>query len=105
MGMFSRVTSIFKSNVNTILEKMEDPNKILDQNIRNMESEYVKAKESVSKAKAEEIRLTRRVNELTTEALKWTKNAKLALTKGNEDLARKVFLLESYFYSYSFIIF
>lgn len=57
-----------------------------------MESEYVKAKESVSKAKAEEISLSRKINELNTEALKWTKNAKLALTKGNEDLAKKALL-------------
>lgn len=92
MGMFSRVTSIFKSNVNTMLEKMEDPSKMLDQNIRDMESEYVKAKESVSRAKAEEINLSRKINVLNTEALKWTENAKLALTKGNEDLAKKALL-------------
>ncbi len=92
MGMFSRVTGIFKSNVNSMLEKMEDPNKILEQNIRDMEAEYVKAKESVSKAKAEEIRLSRKLNELNSEVLKWGENAKLALTKGNEDLARKALM-------------
>ncbi len=92
MGMFSRVTGIFKSNVNSMLEKMEDPNKILEQNIRDMEAEYVKEKESVSKTKAEEIRLSRRLNELNSEVLKWSENAKLALTKGNEDLARKALM-------------
>lgn len=89
MSMFSKITNIFKANVNSVLDKMEDPNKILDQNIRDMESEYIKAKESVARAKAEEISLTRKITSLNLEVSKWNENAKLALKKGSEELAKK----------------
>ncbi|BDU49678.1 PspA/IM30 family protein [Haliovirga abyssi] len=89
MGIFDRISNVFKSNVNSMLDKVEDPEKILDQNIIDMEKEYTKAKESIARAKAEEIGLNKRIAYLKQEMEKWTNNAKLALGKGNEELAKK----------------
>lgn len=89
LGILDRVASIFKSNLNSALDKMEDPEKILEQNILDMEKEYIKAKQSISNAKAEEIRLAKKLKFLQQEVEKWTENTKLALSKGSEDLAKK----------------
>lgn len=92
MGIFDRISNVFKSNVNAVIDKMEDPAKILDQNIVDMEKEYILAKQSIAKAKAEELSLNKKVKELTEEIERWTNNAKLALGKGNEELAKKALM-------------
>lgn len=89
MGILDRIGNIFKSNLNSVLDKVEDPEKILEQNILDMEKEYIKAKQSISNAKAEEIRLAKKLTFLKQEIEKWTSNTKLALSKGNEELAKK----------------
>ncbi len=89
MGVLDRISNIFKANTNALLDKIEDPEKILEQNILDMEKEYIKAKESIAGAKAQEISLNKQVAHLEQEIQKWTENAKIALTKGNEEMAKK----------------
>ncbi|TDT72302.1 phage shock protein A (PspA) family protein [Hypnocyclicus thermotrophus] len=89
MGIFDRLGKVFKSNVNSIIDKMEDPEKILEQNILDMEKEYTKAKQAIASTKAEEIRLTKQIKFLEQEINKWVNNAKAALNAGNEELAKK----------------
>ena len=89
MGIFNRMTKTFKANVNSVMDKIEDPAVVLEQEIIDMERAYSIAKKSVAGAKAEEIKLNKRVDELEEEIAKWVSNAKLALSKGDEDLARR----------------
>ena len=89
MGLFSKVANIFKSNANAIVDKMEDPAKILDQNLLDMNKEFIGAKKAISSAKGEELSLTSKVDSIKEEISKWTRNAKIALSKGNEELAKK----------------
>ena len=89
MGMWDRISNVFKSNINSVIDKMEDPEKLLEQNILDMEKEHANAKQSIGSAKAEAIRLAKEVKFKEQEVAKWTNNAKKALGAGNEDLARK----------------
>ena len=89
MGMFDRIKNVFKANINEAINKMEDPEKMLEQSIVDMEKEYVLAKKSVGSAKADEIKLTKKVNELKQEESKWQRNAEIALHQNNEEMARK----------------
>lgn len=89
MGIFNRLSKIVKSNINSVMDKVEDPAKILEQDILDMENQYSKAKKSVASAKGEEIKLNKKIDTLTVEVDKWLENAKLALSKKNEELAKK----------------
>lgn len=89
MGIFDRIGKVFKANVNSALDKVEDPEKILEQDIKDMEEQYSKAKKSVASAKAQEMSLGKKIDILEDEVEKWLSNAKLALNKGDEDLAKK----------------
>jgi len=89
MGVFGRLASIFKANANGVINKLEDPERLLDQTILDMTKEYNKAKESISNAKGEELGLAKRIHALTLEESKWQNNAKLALKQNNEELAKQ----------------
>ncbi|MBN2693868.1 PspA/IM30 family protein [bacterium] len=92
MGIWSRISRVFKSNVNAAIDKMEDPQKVLNQTIMDMQDQLVKAKQQVAVAIADEKRLEKQYLAEEGKAKEWTEKAKLALKAGNEELAKKALI-------------
>ena len=92
MGVLERIESIIKANLNDLLGKTENPEKMLQQLILDMESELAEARDQVVAAIREEkrLRMLRIENEKLAE--KWQKKAMLAVQYGKDDLAREAIL-------------
>lgn len=89
--MLQRFKDIMSSNINALLDKAEDPEKMIDQMIRNLQSDLGKVKSETATVMAEEARLNRQLTELKAEEEKMITYAKKALQAGSDDDA-KLFL-------------
>jgi phage shock protein A len=92
MGIFSRFRDIINSNLNAMLEKAEDPEKLIKLMIQEMEDTLVELKASCAGAMASRTRVTRARDTAAEGAKKWDGKARLAVEKGREDLAREALL-------------
>ncbi|GMV41510.1 MAG: hypothetical protein AMXMBFR64_32260 [Myxococcales bacterium] len=92
MSFFQRVKLILSSNINAIISKAEDPEKILEQLIIEMREQFAEAKKQVAATIADEKRLERQYTDESAKAQEWEKKAMLAVRAGNDDLARKALL-------------
>ena len=88
MGIFSRLTDIVNSNINAILARAEDPEKIIRLVIQEMEDTLVEVRSAAVRSIAERRELERRVALLRREQEDWERKAELAITRGREDLAK-----------------
>jgi phage shock protein A len=88
MSVFSRFTDIINANINSLLEKAEDPEKIIRLMIQEMEDTLVEIRSSAAKCIADRKEQRRYAEFLEREQLGWAKRAELAMRQGREDLAR-----------------
>jgi len=88
MGVFSRLGDIFNSNINAILDKAEDPEKIIRMVIQEMEDTLIEVRSSAAKVIADQKDVARQLTKLEEAAAEWARKAELAVSKGREDLAR-----------------
>lgn len=89
MGLFDRLSRVVRANLNDLVSKAEDPEKVLEQTIMDMGEDLVQVRQAVARSIAEQKRTEQRYNQDLSEAGKWEQRAKLALSKGDENLARE----------------
>ena len=88
MGVFSRLSDIINSNLNAMLDRAEDPQKIVRLIIQEMEDTLVETRTAAARSIADRKELARRVAELDTAVADWQRKAELAVSRGRDDLAK-----------------
>jgi phage shock protein A len=89
MGLFDRLGRVVRANLNDLVSKAEDPEKILEQAIIDMQEDLVQLRQAVAQVIASQKRTEQQYNKNQAEANSWQQRAQLALSKGDEDLARQ----------------
>jgi len=88
MSIFGRIGDLLSANVNAMLDKAEDPEKMADEYLRQLNNELYEAKTSVASAMADAMKLNTKETQYTAETDQWAGKAEAALRAGNEELAK-----------------
>ncbi|MEM6683021.1 MAG: phage shock protein PspA [Pseudomonadota bacterium] len=88
MGIFSRLTDIINSNITDVLDRAEDPKKMIRMVIQEMEDTLVEVRTSAARTIADRKDIERQLRRMDDAQVSWTEKAELALRKGREDLAK-----------------
>lgn len=89
MGMLTRLINVIRSNLNDLLNRAEDPAKLLEQTLVDMETAYRKAKDQVARAIADQKRMEKAAAAQADEMRKWEQRAVAAVQQGDDALARE----------------
>jgi phage shock protein A len=89
MGIFKRIKDIISANINDLLDKFEDPENMIDQMIKEMEESILELRKQTASSIAASKMTEKKLGETEKDLAKWMKNAELAVTEGQDDLARK----------------
>jgi phage shock protein A len=89
MGLFDRLSRVVRANVNDLVSKAEDPEKVLEQAVIDMQEDLIQLRKAVAGAIATQKRSEQQFNKNQQESNTWQQRAQLALSKGDENLARE----------------
>jgi phage shock protein A len=89
MGLFDRIARVIRANLNSLVGQAEDPEKILEQTVLDMQEDLIKLRQSVAQAIATQKRTERQAAQSERTANEWYQRAQLALQKGDDSLARE----------------
>jgi phage shock protein A len=89
MGLLDRISRLMRANVNDMVSKAEDPEKILEQAVIDMQEDLLQLRQAVAQAIATQKRTEQQYNKATNDESSWYQKAELALKKGDENLARE----------------
>jgi phage shock protein A len=89
MGFFERIWRVIRANLNSLISGAEDPEKILEQTVMDMQEDLVQLRQAVAGAIASQKRTERQYHQAETTSQEWYQRAQLALQKGDERLARE----------------
>jgi phage shock protein A len=92
MGIFTKLSTVFKSNINDLISRAENPEKMLNQIILDMRDQLAKAKREVAAAIADERKLKSQLDMEVKQARDWQHRAMLAVKEGRDDLAKQALL-------------
>ena len=92
MGIFDRLSTVLRSNINDLISRAEDPEKMLNQILIDMRSQLSKAKQQVATAIADEKRLRDQADAEFRQAQDWEQKAMLAIKEGRDDLAKQALM-------------
>jgi len=101
MGILERIRTVLKSNINALISKAEDPEKMLNQLIMDMNEQLLEAKKQVAMSIADEKKLERQALENKAQGEDWEKKAMLAVKAGKDDLAREALLRKQEYDGYA----
>jgi phage shock protein A len=101
MGILDRIRTVLKSNINALISKAENPEKMLNQLIMDMNEQLLEAKKQVAMSIADEKRLERQMLENKGQAEDWEKKAMLAVKAGKDDLAKEALLRKQEYGGYA----
>ncbi|MCT7979156.1 PspA/IM30 family protein [Laspinema olomoucense] len=89
MGLFDRIMRVIRANINSLINKAEDPEKILEQTMIEMQGDLTQLRQAVAVAIATQKRTERQYSQAQSTADEWYRRAQLALQKGDDNLARE----------------
>ena len=101
MGILDRIRTVLKANINALISKAEDPEKMLNQLIMDMNEQLLEAKKTVAMSIADEKKLERQALENKAQGEDWEKKAMLAVKAGKDDLAKEALLRKQEYDGYA----
>lgn len=89
MGLFDRISRVVRANLNDVVSKAEDPEKVLEQSVIDMQEDLIQLRQAVAQSIASQKRTEQQYSQNQSQANSWQQRAQLALQKGDENLARE----------------
>lgn len=101
MGILERIRTVLKSNINALISRAEDPEKMLNQLLMDMNEQLIEAKKQVALSIADEKKLERQLLENRGQAGEWERKAMLAVKAGKDDLAKEALVRKQEYDGYA----